>query len=137
MSDPHSAEAPTLNWTRTDSVALPQVAAERRFAIRMSDWERLKRQMERCNDDLGVNLSGWYFCSFGVAASAFLSIIPLGLSTGHPAWAIPLYTCVGIFAALLGVALVLVNWRITKDKKGRLTEIKVDMADIESGFQSA
>lgn len=74
----------SLAYTRTDSVALPQSAAEKRFGIRMSDWERLKRHVTRCKNDFGSNLSGWYFFSFGVSATAFLSIIPFAKSTGVP-----------------------------------------------------
>ena len=137
MSDPPRALATSsLNYTRTDSVALPQSDAEKRFAIRMSDWERLKRQMSKCGDDYGLNLSGWYFCSFGIAGSAFLSIIPLSLSKEVPYWVVPLYVCVGIFSALLGGALLHVSRRAARERKSRLEEIGIDMGEIERGFQS-
>jgi len=127
----------SLTYTRTDSVDLPQSAAEKRFAIRMSDWERLKRQLETCRDDFGSNLSGWYFCSFGVAASSILSIIPLALSTGVPVWAVPVYILISIFGTVLGVVLMLVERRAVRDKKGRIAEIGIDMSEIERGFQSS
>jgi hypothetical protein len=125
-----------LNYTRTDSVALPQSAAELRFAIRKSDWERLKRSIGKCRTGASPNLSGWYFCCFGVAASAIVSIIPLAVATGVPPWVVPAYWCVTVFATVLGVVLFVIDRRLGREKQDRLEELGIDMKDIESGFGS-
>lgn len=133
MSDTQSG---VLNYTRTDSVALPQSAAELRFAIRKSDWERLKRSIGKCRTGASPNLSGWYFCCFGVAASAIVSIIPLAVATGVPPWVVPAYWCVTVFATVLGVVLFVIDRRLGREKQDRLEELGIDMKDIESGFGS-
>ena len=132
MSEP---EALSLNYKRTDSIALPQSAAETRFAIRTSDWERLKRNVAKCDHTDWLDFSGWSFCCFGISGSAFLSIIPLNLSEKVPAWMLPLYLCVGLFASVIGLALWAINQRLVKDRTTRLAEVRLDMTDIERGFQ--
>ena len=137
MSDVVSSQTGTLNYVRTDSITLPQSAAEARFAIRMSDWARLKRTVDRCDRGDGDSISGWYFCSFGITGSAGLSIIPLSLSTGVPSWAVPMYLSVAIFSLLLGLALVMVNHRLRSVKADHVVELKSDMTDIERGFDGS
>lgn len=135
MSDQETPSG-TLTYTRNDSIALPQSAAENRFAIRMSDWQRLKRSIGKCKTGASPGLSGWYFCCFGVAASAIVSIIPLTIATGVQPWVVPTYWCVTIFATVLGIVLVVIDRRLGREKQDRLEELGIDMKEIESGFGS-
>lgn len=123
----------TLNYTRTDSVALPQSAAEIRFAIRKSDWERLKRNVGRCKDN-SPTLADWYFCCFGIAGSSGVSIVPLLFAAGLPAWVVPAYGCTTAFAAVLGIVLLIVNRRVVRQRLDTVDDLSIDMKEIESGF---
>lgn len=125
----------TLNYTRTDSIALPQSTSETRIAIRMSDWARLKRTIHRCKSDHHEGFSGWYFCSFGISGSAALSIIPLQLSSGVPLWTVPLYICICIFALVLGYVLWKIDQGRTANEAVQLQELQTEMTEIENGFQ--
>jgi hypothetical protein len=127
-------QAGVFTYTRTDSVALPQSAAEMRFAIRRSDWERLKRSVELCGKEVLPNLAGWYFCFFGIGGSAMVSLYPLASATGVPTWVIPAYGCVTVFATVLGIVLMVIDRRLSHERKGRLDELGIDMNDIEDGF---
>lgn len=133
MSDP---QAGLLNYTRTDSVAIPQSAAEMRFAIRKSDWERLKRNLLRCKSDISPNLSGWYFCCFGISGSAAVSMVPLVYATGLAGWVVPTYGCVTVAAGMVGIVLMKIDRRFGHERKDRLDEVGIDMKDIEDGFGS-
>lgn len=128
------AQSGVLTYTRTDSVALPQLAAEMRFAIRKLDWERLKRCVGRCEKEESANLAGWYFCCFGIGGSAGVSILPLTIATGVSSWVVPAYWCVTVFATALGIVLMLIDRRFSRERKGRVEELRVDMTDIEAGF---
>src|SRR5947209_6161472 len=78
-----------LPYTHTDSIVLPQSATEQRFAIRRTDWERLKRCVVTCKENQPSDYSGWYFLCFGISGSSLLAFVPLFFSTGVPTWAIP------------------------------------------------
>jgi hypothetical protein len=133
MSD---AQAGILNYTRTDAVVMPQSAAEMRFALRKSDWERLKRNLGRCKEEVPSDLSGWYFCLFGVCGSAAASIISLAYAKGLPEWVVPAYYAVTIGSGILGFVLWKLDQKLCREKKDRLDELSLDMKDIENGFTS-
>lgn len=135
MSD-EAAPTGTLTYTRNDSIALPQSAAENRFAIRMSDWQRLGRYVASCKKEMQPNLSGWYFLCFGVSGSAFLSIVPLAVATGLPAWVVPVYICVAIATLVLALVLVGISKWLHQQRTDRLEELRKEMSEIESGFGS-
>lgn len=136
MSEPATPASPagSLNYTRTDSVALPQSTAEKRLAIRMLDWERLKRHVAKCRANQESDLAGWYFFCFGFSGSAFLTIIPLELSEKVPSWAVPSYLAAAIGSLVLGIALVVVHRRSKKERADRIEELNIDMGEIEAGF---
>jgi hypothetical protein len=123
-----------FTYTRSDSVVLPQSEAEVRFAIRRSDWGRLKRCITICKSDAAPNLSGWYFFCFGIGGSTGVSILPLLTATGLAPWIVPAYCCMTGAAILLGLVLVAVNKYLNKKRGSRLDELEIDMGDIERGF---
>ena len=124
----------TLSYTRTDSIAVPQSTTEQRFAIRKLDWDRVKRNMAKCKSDASTNLSGWYFTCFGIAASALLSIYPFSMATGISPWVIPAYWCAAGSFTIIGIVLLLLDWRLKREKRERLDELELDMKEIEQGF---
>lgn len=134
MSDGPIATTGTFNFMHSDSVVLPQSEAEVRFAIRRSDWGRLKRCITICKRDSSPNLSGWYFFCFGIAASAGVSILPLFKATGLAPWIIPAYLCLTGAATIVGLVLVALNRYLNQNRGNRLDELEIDMGDIERGF---
>lgn len=124
-----------LTYTRSDTIALPQSDAEKRFAIRMSDWQRLGRYVSSCKQNPEPSLAGWYFLFFGISGSAILTIIPLGSATGLPAWVVPAYVCVAVATLVLALALVTISKWLRQQRNGRLDELQEEMSEIEAGFR--
>ena len=126
----------SLTYTRSDSIDLPQSAAEARFAMRRSDWQRIKRQVNACKSDMTPGYSGWYFLCFGVAGSALLTLVPLYFAVGLPAWVMPFYFWSFMATAAMGGALFCISRKLRKERTERIDELKEDMSEIEACFGS-
>lgn len=130
-----SSDRQDLNWKREDHILLPSVDQEKRMAIRVLDWERLKRKLSTVDEPI-QKIAVVYSILFGVSASSGLSIIPLFMSEGLPAWVIPLYGCVCIFSLISAFIFVGIDWKFRSKKKSDIQEINKDFEDIESLFNT-
>jgi hypothetical protein len=123
----------TLNWQRSEPIALPAPAAEGRLAVRRSDWVRIRRCVRHLSAPTS-RLQTWYSLCFGFAISAGVSIVPLAASTGLPTWVVPAYVCSTVAALLLGLAVVWLDRSFDKKRKEQITDLDADMDDVEKAF---
>jgi len=102
--------------------------------MRHTDWKRIRGRVEKLADPLPyMGQIGW--ACFGIAASAFLALIPWvpaygQLPTGahdHYAWVTPLLAITGVFALASAAFSLLVSMRMRRREKVTLALILSDM----------
>lgn len=125
----------SLQWNPNVRIAIPSEEHESLMAIRFADWQRLKRQLSRYSKPI-PRLSNAYSILFSVGAAAGLSIIPLHLSKGLPAWVVPLYGCMSGFCLLFGAVFVLLDKNIGSHRSSDLRDVEDDMNEIEEMFEA-
>lgn len=124
-----------LTWNREEKIAVPGDASERRYAIRYSDWSRVKRNVAQLTNR-PKNLPIWYGVLFGVAGSAGLSVVPVAAAQGLPTWVTPFYFPVFLFSLITGGVLVWLERTMTVQYGAQAESIQEEMADIEAMFAS-
>lgn len=102
-------------------------------AISKRDWARLKRMIEECPVHTRIT-EIVYSIAFAFAVSAGLTIIPLYMTQGRPAWVMPTYVIVTLASAVIGVVFVLLDEQSQTVTTDYLELIETDMEEIESSF---
>jgi hypothetical protein len=133
MGEPSGGEQ--INWNQSTPIAVPTPTTEARFAIRRSDWNRIRRGLLRCKEP-EFNFSVWYSIFFGGAVSAGASIIPIGATKDLPVWVLPLYICGTGALTLLGAVFLLVDRYLKQQRRSQIEELDIDMHEIEQAFES-
>lgn len=129
MSHPPAQDHIEVN--RALHVVFPSQDTHR--AISRRDWARLKRMIKECPVQTRVT-EIVYSIAFAIAVSAGLTIIPLFMTQGRPAWVIPTYIITTVVSAAVGVVFVVLdkqNKTVTTDYLGL---IGTDMEEIEASF---
>lgn len=123
-----------LSWNHSAEIAVPALQSEKRLAIRVNDWERIKRGVARQKQSL-PSMSVAYSILFGVGGSSGFTVIPLYYTTGLPNWVIPLYVVVTIFSLIVAVILVWFDSSVKKRTEVDTQELALDMQGIEQHFK--
>ena len=119
----------TVPWERQESIAVPSPGREGWFAIRASDWQRIRRRVSRATSRT-AKLPVIYSILFGVAASSGLSIIPIASTEDLPSWVTPVYVCVCVFSFLTACVFVWFDNKNQSEKESELQHIQEDMEEI-------
>ncbi len=122
-----------LNWKHEESIAVPSPDQEKRMAVRIADWDRIRDRLSQISDPFA-----WvpiiYSILFGVAGTSGLSIIPICLTENRPAWVIPLYIIITFLSLFTGSAFVAIYRIFLRKRKSGTTGIVKDMDSIEAMF---
>jgi protein-S-isoprenylcysteine O-methyltransferase Ste14 len=99
----------------------------------VQDWRRIKAKLSRATAP-AQDFSGVYYLLFGISGSALLSLIPLAVARGLPAWVTPLYLCFFVFSLLFALALVRLNKDVRASRQSAIAEILADIEEIDRTF---
>lgn len=79
------------------------------IGVSKTDWARLKRKIKCCKSktDWWMNVG---FTLFGIAGSAFLSLLTLPIDS-NSTWVSPTLICIIIFSIMIGVLCVFADYR--------------------------
>jgi hypothetical protein len=119
---------------REDPLVVPPQNSDGRIAIRVSDWRRIKAKLSRAAKP-APDFSGVYYVLFGISGSALLSLIPLAVARGLPAWVTPLYLCFFVFSLLCALVLVRANKDVRKSRRSSVAELLADIKEIDRTFE--
>jgi hypothetical protein len=119
---------------RKDPVIVPPQNSDGRIAIRLSDWCRIKTKLSGVVKP-APDLSGVYNVLFGISGSALLSLIPLAVARGLPAWVTPLYLYFFVFSLLCALVLVRANQDVRRSRRSSVAEILADIKAIDQTFE--
>lgn len=136
MSDNNSEPASsTITWKRDEPIYVPSSGKERRIAVRYLDWGRIKKSLERCNQET-PRLHLVYSALFGIGATSGFSLIAFAANpqANLQNWVYPLYSLVCFFSVLTGIAIAYVDRLMRKTKKSDVESIVEDMDAIEKTF---
>ena len=118
---------------RKDPLIVPPQNSDGRLAIRLSDWCRIKTKLSGVAKP-APDFSGVYYVLFGISGSALLSLIPLAVARGLPAWVTPLYLCFFVFSLLCASVLVWANKDVRRSRRSSIVEILADIKEIDRTF---
>ena len=119
---------------REDPLVVPPQNSDRRIAIRVSDWRRIKANLSRAAEPT-PDFSGVYCALFGFSGSALLSAIPIALAHGLPAWVVPLHVCLIVFSSLCGWVMVRLSKHVRKFRRSSIAGILADVKEIDRTFE--
>lgn len=125
----------TINWERRETIDVPTPEGERRIAIRLQDWKRLKNSLSRSQDEPNYtvsNLPNWYCALFG---SALASLISIGVSFS-PSWSLLILGIVALSSTICGFALLFAEKKLASRKESRIKELLDDMQAIEESLKA-
>jgi len=116
-------------------INVPTAQSELRFAIRASDWHRLKRRVAHL-EDRAPNVAAWYSIAFSIASSFAVSLFAILAGGGKTAdWFTPGFLSVIVASLIVGFCLVSFERRLGLNTKRDLKELKTDMGEVESPFK--
>jgi hypothetical protein len=121
---------------RKDPLIVPPKNSDGRIAIRVSDWRRIKAKLSRAAK-LAPDFSGVYNVLFGISGSALLSLVPLAVARGLPAWVTLLYLCFFVSSLLCALVLVWANKDVRRSRRSSVAEILADIKEIDQTFEPA
>ena len=115
-------------------VTLQHPQSEERLAVRVPDWNRIKRLLEATKLTPPAEVI-WYSICFGVAGSALFSTIAIFCATNPPAWMLPTHIAILIGTALLGLILYFHERSRRRQSNSRIDEIRQDIQEVESSLR--
>lgn len=119
----------SVNYQPNAKIALPSELHESRLAIRRIDWERLKRRCKENPEDL-FPFQAIYTMSFGVAGTAGFSWYTAPTAIEH------IFISILSVGMIIGVIMIILEWRFGVAKVQTIQEMLKDMEEIESVFDT-
>lgn len=104
------------------------------FTIRKCDWKRIKRlvnEIPKPSKFISITYSGL----FGIAGSAFLTLLPLSNSSNLNSWIIPSYIITGGSSLLLAIILLFIEKILLKNESKAVKNINIEFDEIESLYE--
>ncbi len=107
------------------------------FALRHSDWRRIRERVEKLTDPLPyIGQVGW--ASVGIGGGAILALLPwtaaysqLPVSAhNHYAWITPALVIMGVAAVVIAVLCLLANRQMRNRDKATVASVLSDMDDV-------
>ena len=123
----------TLNLQRSEDLIWPSRQTDQPLALRRSQFEALKRSIDRCKTPINwLGNAAWFFIALG--ATSGLSLIPFIFAQSLPTWVIPLYIVVTIASLILGVVLLVLEQREIHHSHQDIMVVKEEIAYIEAQY---
>jgi len=126
------ANAPCIR--RNDPLIVPPQSSDRRIALRVSDWHRIKARLSGLARPV-PDFAGVYYVLFGFSGSALLAALPIAVARGLPAWVLPLFLCLFLYSSLSAFLLVRANKHVRTAHQSTIAEILADIKEIDRTFK--
>jgi hypothetical protein len=121
-----------LSYTTDGEVTVPLI--DSRWGIRKDDWNRLKRNINKCNQPLS-QYSRIMDIFTGIGITAFFTTITFYISkTVIDSWVYAIFIVVFIFSCIIVYLFYYVSNHENNRKNSEIKEIKLDMDEIEASL---
>jgi hypothetical protein len=121
-----------LNVAAEQIISLP-CHTERRLAIRLHDWNRIKNQIKNIVKPFSW-LSAVYSIFSGIAITAGFSIYPLYSTPNYPSWLLTVYIVTTIFSIFIVILLLVIERNQNIGTTTNIEDIITEMDTITSDF---
>ena len=119
---------------RNQEIAFPSPDSDRGIVIRCDDFKRLKRSLTNASappKDYSALASG-LLCFSG---SAWLSLIPLAITKGLPAWVLPSDIALAGASLLCGIFVIFLGRDQRKSRKTMMSDLLENFTEIENRYR--
>lgn len=102
------------------------------IGVSKTDWTRLKRKIKCCKSktDWWMNVG---FTLFGIAGSAFLSLLTLPIDS-NSTWVSPTLICIIISSLMIGVLCVFADYREKSFSASNIIDVNDIVTEIENSL---
>lgn len=102
------------------------------IGVSKTDWTRLKRKIKCCKSktDWWMNVG---FTLFGIAGSAFLSLLTLPIDS-NSTWVSPTLICIIISSLMIGVLCVFADYREKSFSASNINDVNDIVTEIENSL---
>ena len=124
-----------LEFKLDTTVSMPTPESERRFGIRVVDWNRIKRNINRF-DESPPALSRMSDICLSISVTACFTAISLFGQQNISAWIEPVIICITILFFFFGIVFIQLNKKEIEKKQKEVKDFQEDVIEIEKTFES-
>lgn len=122
-----------LRVRRDLEISIPSPESDRLMSIRCADWNMLQRRLTAASDS-PKDYSTLYGTLFGLSGSAFITLIPIGMTKDLPSWIIPAYWIFAFAFLFCGIFTVIISRDQRKLRKTAMTNLLEDFKEISERY---
>ncbi|MFH1722750.1 MAG: hypothetical protein ABH950_09130 [Candidatus Altiarchaeota archaeon] len=123
-----------FNISMDETLVYPSLAAEKRYPVRKTDWDRLKRLLGQVRPEANFWRAACPLFA-GIAVAAGSAAYSFSQTEGISPWVVSSYAACAIFAFILAVILFIRDKKDTESSSGDIKSIIKDIEEIEAGFE--
>lgn len=116
-----------------EEVKLATRSPQRQLPIRQSEWDQLRRLLERCKTR-ERSFAGGFWSAISIGATALFSTVGFTLVQKTPEWIMRTSISVTVSSVLLAVVLGFVDRMFKKDKTASVEDALLYMQTCQDGF---
>jgi hypothetical protein len=123
----------SIRVQREQTISMPSPDSERGMFIRFVDWKKLETRLTAAIET-PKDYSTLYGILFGLSGSAFLSLMPLGITKDLPAWVLPAYSIFAVASLFCGIFTIILSRDQRRTRKTIITVLLDDVKEIGSRY---
>jgi hypothetical protein len=124
-----------LNIRQDVSVSVASPEAERRMAVRVADWNRIREDVEALGEPLVSKAMLWASVALGIGLTAAGIAVPLQLSTSTPDGWVPALWVATAFSLVFALCFYLVGKRDDQRRGASCDRVCQDMDRVSEAHQ--